>query len=634
MDKQLKIVKNSYTLEKEISYATSLFPSKAVHLVTALTSLSISSLTEVTVPILISYNRFVFREFFGKQNKYSSYKGDLECAMFSYFSATGHTLFKMPFPVVLEDSVYKKLLVYLIASGITSFDQIDDSLRYSYGEYVQLTVPKKATSHTKGMDLLKLSLIKSLSFTRTPHYDNTLFYLAYYPDYEIAHRFFYTARKEFLFFDFTRSVPENMKRQIFSCLMETLQTKKECSNHLLLQHYITPLYYFYDFCCEMHIEDIQKITRKETDRFPEYLSTHMDAISKSATQVLYRVRKQLFLSAKVTDFSSYVWFLERFTLEETRVNPTRTIDAFYFDNVENPFHREIFQNYMKYLLVLSPKYSLRKILMKYYMVKDFLRFLDERNILLSALTESTIKEFISYRADLELQPETFNTTLIDLSSFLHCVALRENLQIPDFSFDYYLKKTFTLHHDRSVPEDEVDAILTILYKFPESLGLMFLTLYSTGLRINEVCSLKRDALFMDNGTCFLKTYQYKMRTEKVIPIPEDLYFLLTRYLKRTDSSLVYIFPSIKNANKPFQAATFSKQMKTWLKKYRLTDHIDFRSHDYRHTIATDLYDSGAGLPTTREFVGHKDENMTKKYIDHRPSKIDRLQQQYFSENDL
>lgn len=82
-------------------------------------------------------------------------------------------------------------------------------------------------------------------------------------------------------------------------------------------------------------------------------------------------------------------------------------------------------------------------------------------------------------------------------------------------------------------EDEVDAILTILYKFPEPLGLMFLTLYSTGLRINEVCSLKRDALFMDNGTCFLKTYQYKMRTEKVIPIPEDLYFLLTRYLKRT-----------------------------------------------------------------------------------------------------
>ena len=66
--------------------------------------------------------------------------------MFSYFSATGHALFKMPFPVVLEDSVYKKLLVYLIASGITSFDQIDDSLRYSCGKYVQLGKLMKAES--------------------------------------------------------------------------------------------------------------------------------------------------------------------------------------------------------------------------------------------------------------------------------------------------------------------------------------------------------------------------------------------------------------------------------------------------------------------------------------------------------
>ena len=114
MDKQLKIVKNSYTLEEEICYATSLFPSKAMHLVTALTSLGIFSLTEVTVPILISYNRFVFREFFGKQNKYSSYKGDLECVMFSYFSATGHALFKMPFPVALEPAVIPLTVTRLV----------------------------------------------------------------------------------------------------------------------------------------------------------------------------------------------------------------------------------------------------------------------------------------------------------------------------------------------------------------------------------------------------------------------------------------------------------------------------------------------------------------------------------------
>ena len=68
--------------------------------------------------------------------------------------------------------------------------------------------------------------------------------------------------------------------------------------------------------------------------------------------------------------------------------------------------------------------------------------------------------------------------------------------------------------------------------------------------------------------------------------------------------------------------------------------IHFGTEEYRdgqtidHKTFYEKLISGAGLPTTREFVGHKDENMTKKYIDHRPSKIDRLQQQYFSENDL
>ena len=52
----------------------------------------------------------------------------------------------MPFPVALEDSVYKKLLVYLIASGITSFDQIDDSLRYLSYLYLEAGRKKNYTS--------------------------------------------------------------------------------------------------------------------------------------------------------------------------------------------------------------------------------------------------------------------------------------------------------------------------------------------------------------------------------------------------------------------------------------------------------------------------------------------------------
>ena len=626
--------KTSSTLNEEISFANKVIQPKRDHLILVLTDLGISSLKEVTVPVLTSYNRYIFKEFFGKPNKYSSYKGDLEQALFTYYQNTGHVLFSEPFPVSVEVSAYRKLMVFLIASGITQFDQITGALRYSYEEYLKLTVPKKVTEHTKAMDLLKQFYIKKLPFVKTPRYDNVIFYLAYYPDASIANRFFYTAKKNFLFFDFSRNAPENMKRQIFDCLITTLQTGQDYSNHYFLQNLITPLYYLYDFCCEMRIDNILKITRKEALQFPEFLDSHMDSTIKTASQILYRVRKMLFLSANTTDFSSYVWFLERFPLEDTRVNPTRTIDAFYFDDVENPYHREIFQDYMKYLLVLSPKFSLKKLLAKYYSAKKFLCFLDARNILLSRLTADDIQIYVAYKGSLPLHPDTFNTEMFHLKSFLSCIATRNNMVIPDFSFDYYLKKSFHVHHDRSVPEKESDKILNVLYRFPEYLGLMYLTLYSTGLRINEVCALKRDALFINNNTYWLKCYQYKMRTEKEIPIPEDLYFLLTRYIEKSEVSSIYIFPSVKNAKKPFQTGTFTSQMNRWLRKYKSTQDIHFKSHDYRHTIVTDIFDSGAGLPTAREFAGHKNENMTKEYIDHRPSKIDRLQQQYFSENDL
>ena len=87
-----------------------------------------------------------------------------------------------------------------------------------------------------------------------------------------------------------------------------------------------------------------------------------------------------------------------------------------------------------------------------------------------------------------------------------------------------------------------------------------------------------------------------------------------------------------DANKPYQAATFVKQMKKQLLLYEETKDIDFRSHDYRHTIATDLHMSGAALGTTRAFLGHTRDDMTKQYIDHLPGRIDMLQDEYFKEN--
>ena len=60
----------------------------------------------------------------------------------------------------------------------------------------------------------------------------------------------------------------------------------------------------------------------------------------------------------------------------------------------------------------------------------------------------------------------------------------------------------------------------------------------------------------------------------------------------------------------------------------------FRSHDYRHTIATCFYDSGVSLQSIRDYLGHDYEEMTEQYIDYMPKKIEKASEGYFSRHSL
>lgn len=623
----LKLLKTEYPLYEQLASCPSVLGKRIDFLHSFLSSLGIQSLEDVSLYTLKSFLNHVHHEFAFSPKQYSAYKGDLETVIFSHMKIIGHPFTKTSF----ADSVRsRKALIFLYVCGIESFSEIKAETRKAYEEYVSQSVPAKETEYIKAFDNIVLSEIEKITIKRTPSYKNELFFIGYYPDIDVAKKLYYTARKEFLYFDFSLPASTLMKKQIFTILLHDIERIGKIRNHYLLQQFITPLYHFYDFCFKHGIEDIKKISEKEASELEQYLINELHLKQKSAIQVLYRARKYLFLSDVRPDFESYVWFLERFSLYG-RANPTRNIDCFYFGDISEP-NRIYFQHYMRYLLILSPKYSLRSLLDKYYVAKDFINFLEQRNCSLTDISYADIEDYIVIQDAKNLKPETYNKTLLKLSFFLTVISVREDLLIPSFPFEYFYKKASYLHHDRSVPEDTIDRILDVLFDFPETLGLMYLTLYCTGLRINEVCSLKKDALSFDHETCWLKVYQYKMKSEKQIPIPDEISRLLKRHISEDTSDSVYVFPSCRDKDKPYQAATFVKQMKAQLLLYDQTKDITFRSHDYRHTIATDLHTSGAKLGTTRAFLGHTKEDMTKQYIDHLPGRIDKLQTKYFKEH--
>ena len=76
-------------------------------------------------------------------------------------------------------------------------------------------------------------------------------------------------------------------------------------------------------------------------------------------------------------------------------------------------------------------------------------------------------------------------------------------------------------------------IIQNLSQFPEHLRMMFLHLWCVGLRVSEVCTLKGDAYDIQNGDCWIKVYQVKMKNYKRVPIPITLYRLMQVYLKKT-----------------------------------------------------------------------------------------------------
>ena len=147
-------------------------------------------------------------------------------------------------------------------------------------------------------------------------------------------------------------------------------------------------------------------------------------------------------------------------------------------------------------------------------------------------------------------------------------------------------------------------ILHKLNLFPEELRLIFLHLWATGLRISEVCTLKGDAYYWDGEDAWIKVYQIKMKADKMIPVPFMLYEVMQQYIKKNHiHANDYVFQAEQGG--AYRIGSFVKRFRTQCKKHKIADcEYVFKTHDYRHTLATQFYDDGVPIQTIRDYLGH------------------------------
>lgn len=139
------------------------------------------------------------------------------------------------------------------------------------------------------------------------------------------------------------------------------------------------------------------------------------------------------------------------------------------------------------------------------------------------------------------------------------------------------------------------------------------TLFSTGLRVSELCQLNRDKINLEKGEFSVKGKGNKVRLVFLSPIAREA---LKKYLaKRTDLEEA-LFVSISKSKKPkvigrITPRTIQRLISYYAKKAGITRRVT--PHTLRHLFATDLLQNGADLRAVQMLLGHSNISTTQVY---------------------
>ncbi len=219
------------------------------------------------------------------------------------------------------------------------------------------------------------------------------------------------------------------------------------------------------------------------------------------------------------------------------------------------------------------------------------------------------------KASTTLKKKTQNYYLIALRAFLKYLA-RQNIT--------------SLSPDRielaKVPERSLDLItieeLESLLKAPDVNTLrglrdkaMFEMLFSTGLRVSELCALPRDInLKLDE-----MSVRGKGEKVRVVFISDDARNAVKKYLDKRDDMDDSLFINLKEGEKMSKdkdsLRLTPRSVERIIKQYAINCGISKKvtPHVIRHSFATDLLRNGADLRSVQMLLGHANINTTQIY---------------------
>lgn len=249
-------------------------------------------------------------------------------------------------------------------------------------------------------------------------------------------------------------------------------------------------------------------------------------------------------------------------------------------------------------------------------VEKLVLFLNQKEIKVSPIqiSEETLQQFI-YEMASQVNPRSQSRLISGLKSFFNYLIFE------DYRKDTPLELIEVPKTGRKLPDtlsteeiDELIAAIDLSSPEGERNKAMLETLYSCGLRVSELISLKISDLFFEEG--FVKITG-KGNKQRFVPVGKTTVKYITQYVNQ----IRVHYPIQKNFEDTLFLNRRGRQLTramvfTIIKNLAIKTGLNktISPHTFRHSFATHLLENGADLRSIQLMLGHESITTTEVYM--------------------
>ena len=214
-----------------------------------------------------------------------------------------------------------------------------------------------------------------------------------------------------------------------------------------------------------------------------------------------------------------------------------------------------------------------------------------------------LRDFIRWlKKERGLADRTVNCAVSQLRFFTMYVLHKpwDDTQLPMRRFDTCLpfvpSQKDTLHFINAMPDIKQKAMVAVMY--------------SSGLRIGEVCHLRYEDI--DRTNMRIHITHGKNREDRYAVLSKNALDILTQYWFECGRPRGWLFPKQTDPDRPIDTFFLSRHIHEH--EDRLGWPRRITCHSFRHALGTHLYENGTDLLTIKALLGHKSLNSTAVYV--------------------